>query len=136
MRNLGSSTYSFRRAARRMASGMAIRKRGLVFASAMFALVGAQAKADPPTQEALSMISWVARSGDNQGLPFMVIDKGGAEVFVFDRAGVFMGATPALVGSAKGDHEVLGVGDRELSNIKPSERTTPAGRFVARVGPR
>ena len=30
---------------------------------------------------------------------------------------------------------MLGIGDRELSNIRPSERTTPAGRFVARIGP-
>ena len=65
----------------------------------------------------------------------MVIDKVGAKVLVFDRSGVFMGATPALIGSARGDHSVLGIGDRELSNIKPSERTTPAGRFVARIGP-
>jgi len=104
-------------------------------AIAMLILSGASADAEHPTQEALEMISWVARSNDNQGLPFIVIDKVGAEVFVFDRTGAFMGATPALIGSAKGDHEVLGVGDRELSNIKPSERTTPAGRFVARLGP-
>jgi len=101
----------------------------------MLMLTAASRDAQPPTQEALEMISWVARSNDNQGLPFIVIDKVGAEVFVFDRMGVFMGATPALIGSAKGDHEVLGVGDRELSNIKPSERTTPAGRFIARLGP-
>jgi len=101
----------------------------------MLALAGARADANAPTREAVDMIAWVVRSGDNQGRPFMVIDKVGAEVFVFDRSGVFMGATPALVGSARGDHEVLGVGDRELSDIKPSERTTPAGRFVARLGP-
>jgi hypothetical protein len=81
------------------------------------------------------MIAWVTRSGDNHSLPFMIIDKRGAEVLVFDSAGTLLGATPALIGSARGDHEVLGVGDRELSDIKPSERTTPAGRFVARMGP-
>ena len=27
-----------------------------------------------------------------------------------------------------------GVGDRELSDIKPEDRTTPAGRFVAKFG--
>ena len=81
------------------------------------------------------MIAWVVRSGDSHGLPFMIIDKLGAEVLVYGSDGIFMGATPALIGSARGDHEVLGVGDRELSDIKPSERTTPAGRFVARMGP-
>ena len=65
----------------------------------------------------------------------MIIDKVGAEVFVFDADGQFKGKTPALLGSAKGDQSVPGVGDRELSQIKPDERTTPAGRFVARFGP-
>jgi hypothetical protein len=81
------------------------------------------------------MISWILRSGDNGALPFMIIDKVRAEILVFDRTGVFMGSTPALIGSARGDHSVPGIGDRELSNIRPSERTTPAGRFVARIGP-
>ena len=99
------------------------------------ALAAVQVEAQPPSNHAIQMISWIVRSGDNGGRPFMVIDKVGAKVLVFDRSGVFMGATPALIGSARGDHSVLGIGDRELSNIKPSERTTPAGRFVARIGP-
>ena len=88
-----------------------------------------------PSEEASQMIGWIASSGDARGRPFMVIDKLGAEIFVYDRAGRFMGSTPALIGSARADHEVVGVGDRELSEIKPSERTTPAGRFVAIIGP-
>ena len=88
-----------------------------------------------PSAKTSEIIGWIAMSGDAGGLPFMVIDKVGAEIFVYDRTGRFMGSTPALVGSARGDHEVVGVGDRELSDIKPSERTTPAGRFVARIGP-
>ena len=88
-----------------------------------------------PSEQMIRMTYWVIRSGDNRGFPFMVIDKVGAEVFVFDSMGVFMGATPALIGSARGDHSVLGVGDRELSAIRPSHRTTPAGRYLARIGP-
>lgn len=100
----------------------------------MLVLIAARADAQP-SQVASEMIAWVVRSGDSHGLPFMIIDKLDAEVLVYDRGNVFIGATPALIGSARGDHEVLGVGDRELSDIKPSERTTPAGRFVARMGP-
>jgi hypothetical protein len=111
---------------------MAIRMK--LLAGAMLGLVAARADAQP-SSEASEMIAWVVRSGDSQGRPFMIIDKLSAEVLVYDREGVFMGATPALIGSARGDHEVLGVGDRELSDIKPSERTTPAGRFIARMGP-
>src|SRR5674476_1663356 len=40
----------------------------------------------------------------------------------------------ALLGSALGDDSVPGIGDRKLSSIRPEERTTPAGRFVAALG--
>jgi hypothetical protein len=93
------------------------------------------ARAAAHSEEAAQLIGWVARSGDAKGVPFMVIDKVRAEILVYDRTGRFMGNSPALVGSAPGDHEVVGVGDRELSDIKPSERTTPAGRFVSIIGP-
>jgi hypothetical protein len=39
-----------------------------------------------------------------------------------------------LLGSTTGDESSPGVGDRELSEISPEERTTPAGRFVATFG--
>ena len=77
---------------------------------------------------------WVVGSGDNNGSPFLVIDKVTARVFVFDAQSQFVAATPALMGSAVGDDSVPGIGDRELSAIRPEERTTPAGRFVARIG--
>jgi hypothetical protein len=78
---------------------------------------------------------WVIASSDNRGLPFAVVDKVAAEVFVFDAEGLLKGAAPALVGSAIGDDSTPGVGDRELSDIAPEERTTPAGRFMAAYGP-
>ena len=77
---------------------------------------------------------WVIASGDNGTLPFMVIDKIAAAVFVFDGQGRRVGAAPALVGITPGDDSSPGVGDRELSDIAPEERTTPAGRFVSRFG--
>lgn len=84
---------------------------------------------------ALRLASWVRASGDNQGLPFLVIDKEAAEVFVFDSIGQFRASSPALLGSARGDDSVPGIGDRGLSDIGPGERTTPAGRFIAAFGP-
>ncbi len=83
----------------------------------------------------VQVATWVAASGDNKGLPFMIIDKFTAEVFVFGPDGRFRGVTPALLGVARGDHSAPGVGDRELSDIPPKDRTTPAGRFVANYGP-
>jgi hypothetical protein len=80
------------------------------------------------------MRQWVNASGDNHGMPFLIIDKTEGTVFAFDPAGELIGATPALLGSAIGDSSTPGIGDRELSGIPPEERTTPAGRFVATYG--
>ena len=64
----------------------------------------------------------------------MVVDKLNATVFAFDPDGRFLGAAPVLVGLARGDDAAPGVGGRRLSAIRPAQRTTPAGRFVAHFG--
>jgi hypothetical protein len=84
---------------------------------------------------ASELARWVLASSDNEGLPFIVIDKTRAEVFVYDAEGQLKGAAPALLGSAAGDTSAPGVGDKALSAIRPGERTTPAGRFVSSFGP-
>lgn len=86
------------------------------------------------TPDAEQVLGWVARTHDNRGLPFMIIDKRQAHLWVFDRAARLQGDAPVLLGSARGDHSVPGIGDLPLSQIKPSDRTTPAGRFKAEVG--
>lgn len=91
--------------------------------------------APPPSEMLTEVADWVIASGDNRGLPFAVVDKVAAEVFVFDELGQLKGAAPALVGSAVGDDSAPGVGDLDLSDIAPEDRTTPAGRFVAAYGP-
>jgi hypothetical protein len=73
-------------------------------------------------------------SGDHRGLPFVIIDKVNAKVFVFDGQGRLLGAAPALLGLARGDESVAGIGQRRLATITPDERTTPAGRFEAALG--
>lgn len=78
--------------------------------------------------------SWVVATHDNGGVPYVVIDKLTARVFVFDAAGHLQGSAPALLGLARGDRSVPGVGDKKLSAIRPQERITPAGRFVASLG--
>jgi hypothetical protein len=86
------------------------------------------------SRNARKVADWVADSRDNRGMPFAIVDKVEAKVFVFDAHGRLRGATPALVGLSRGDYPVLGIGDRKLSEIRPEERTTPAGRFVAYLG--
>lgn len=88
----------------------------------------------PLTRDARELHEWVARSKDNGGRPFMIIDKRQARLWVFDPSARLKGDAPVLLGSARGDHSLPGIGDLPLSQIKPGDRTTPAGRFEAEVG--
>ena len=97
--------------------------------------VGSPAAAEPDANTVAEMVAWVLSSADNQGLPFAIVDKTEARVFVYDGEGHLQGDEPALLGVAPGDHSAPGVGDRELSAIPPEERTTPAGRFLSGYGP-
>ena len=81
--------------------------------------------------ESRKLADWVVDSADNGKMPFMIIDKVQARVFMFDAQGQLRGAAAALLGLAVGDDSVPGIGQRKLSSIRPEERTTPAGRFVA-----
>lgn len=79
------------------------------------------------------LVNRVVQTRDNQSLPFLVVDKVRAQVFVFFSDGRLRGATQALLGLAIGDDSVPGIGERKLARILPQERTTPAGRFVANL---
>lgn len=83
---------------------------------------------------ARQLTAWVLATADNQGLPFLIIDKVGAEVLAFDREGQLLGTAPVLLGLARGDISPAGIGERPLSAITPGERITPAGRFMASMG--
>ena len=88
-----------------------------------------------PSGMAAQLAAWVTQAGDNGARPFAIVDKLGAQVFVFDADGRLLGGAPVLVGLARGDDSPAGVGDKALAAISPGERTTPAGRFVAGFGP-
>lgn len=86
------------------------------------------------SSDAWHVANWVIASHDNNGMPFMVVDKIGAQVLAFDSTAKLVGAAPVLVGITRGDNSQPEAGDRELSDIPVSDRTTPAGRFVANFG--
>ena len=86
------------------------------------------------TSDASEIATWVRQSADNQGLPFAILDKKQATVYIFAPNGQLRGSSPVLLGLAKGDHSVPGIGERALSQIADDEKTTPAGRFVAETG--
>lgn len=86
------------------------------------------------TADARVAAQWLAASADNQRLPFVIIDKKNAQAFVFDADGRLSGATTVLLGLAVGDDGLADMSDREVSNMRPGQRTTPAGRYMAEPG--
>lgn len=121
---------------RQLCLGLVIMGTGLGPALASYRLpkqviTGAQFDREIASVDARYVADWVLDSGNNGGLPFVILDKKDARVFVFDGDGRLRGAAPALIGFAVGDDSVPGIGEKKLSAIRPEERTTPAGRFVA-----
>lgn len=84
--------------------------------------------------DARTVAGWVVAEKDSHGLPFLIVDKRQAMVIAFDASGRLLGSAPALLGLARGDDSVPGIGERKIADIKPFERTTPAGRFAAEMG--
>ena len=91
----------------------------------------ANLKQEAASQEARQMADWVVDSGDNKNMPFVILDKKEAKVYVFHAHGGLRGAAPVLLGITVGDDSFPGVGNKPLREVKPEEKTTPAGRFLA-----
>ncbi|MEO8152546.1 MAG: hypothetical protein ABI605_05705 [Rhizobacter sp.] len=89
---------------------------------------------DPRLSDAERVARWAVASGDAGHRPFVVIDKVNARVSAFEASGQLRERSPALLGLARGDDSVPGIGQRKMADIKPAERITPAGRFVAERG--
>lgn len=87
-----------------------------------------------PSEAATRLLTWVAAAHDNGRLPYIVIDKQTASLFLFGAKGDLIGQVPILLGIGVGDDSSPGVGAKSLAEIGPAERTTPAGRFVAKFG--
>ena len=98
--------------------------------AARFADFGTQ----PVSRDARHVADWVADSRDAKGFEFIIVDKKYARVYVFDTNARLRGSAPVLLGSARGDDSVPGIGSRPIAQVRPAERTTPAGRFVAERG--
>jgi hypothetical protein len=84
--------------------------------------------------DARYLADWIADSHDNAGYDFVIVDKKSARLYVFDDAARLRGSSTILLGAARGDDTVPGIGSRPIADVRPEERTTPAGRFVAERG--
>lgn len=91
-------------------------------------------RGEDPSPDALHVANWVVHSNNHKQHAFVIVDKKDARVYVFSPAGKLKDSAPALLGSARGDDSYPGIGDKPLAQIKPYEKTTPAGRFVAEMG--
>ena len=87
-----------------------------------------------PSGEARQLANAILLSRDHAGQAFIIVDKRDAMVFVFTANGILRGASTVLLGSARGDDSVADIGLRPINQVRPEERTTPAGRFVAERG--
>jgi hypothetical protein len=87
-----------------------------------------------PTADARRMADWIVSRRDNATLPFIVLDKRDARLYVFQPNGQLVDDTPVLLGSSHGDDTFPGIGDVPISQVKPYQRTTAAGRFVTQPG--
>jgi hypothetical protein len=84
--------------------------------------------------EAMRVADWVAASQDNHALPYAIVDKANASLLIFDAKGKSRGQVPVLIGIAIGDDATPGVGTKNLADLGPAEKTTPAGRYLAKFG--
>lgn len=91
-------------------------------------------KGETASADARRVANWVAATHDNGPRAFAILDKQQAKVFLFGPDARLRAATPALLGAYVGDDTVPGVGDKPIKEVKPEEKTTPAGRFVAELG--
>lgn len=103
--------------------------------AALLAASAAHAGAAPLAGETRQLHDWVVKARDHHGLPFAIVDKKHAKLFVFDGHGRLKGLSTVLLGQAVGDDSAPNVGEHAQEGyVPPKERTTPAGRFESKPG--
>ena len=107
---------------------------GAVHSPAPIALAHADYGNQIVSADARLIADWVAASRDNATAAFVIVDKKDARIYVFDSRARLLGSTAVLLGGAQGDDSVPGIGSRPVAEVRPDERTTPAGRFMAESG--
>lgn len=91
-------------------------------------------KGEEPSPDARLVANWIATTGNNGRKAIVIVDKKDARVYVFSPDGKLKDSAPALLGAARGDDSFPGIGEKPLKLVRPEEKTTPAGRFIAEPG--
>lgn len=89
-------------------------------------------KEAPP--DVVHMANWVSYTRNNQKKSFVVIDKKSAQMYVFEPDGKLKSNATVLLGEAVADVLPPGTASKPISQLKPHEKATPAGRFLAKPG--
>lgn len=117
---------------------MLVRGRLLLAASGLLCVTLCQAASDfagaPASDETRFVADRVLAANDNQDLPFAIVDKRDARIYVFEPSGRLAGASTVLLGAAFGDRVVPDAALRIPGRPTLDERTTPAGRFASEPG--
>lgn len=79
-------------------------------------------------------LSWINGTNDNKKLPFALIDKSSAKIFIFQANGMPLASEPVLLGISRLDRINPNTLNAKLEDISAEERVTPAGRYNARTG--
>ncbi|MEJ5991107.1 hypothetical protein WG902_13985 [Ramlibacter sp. PS3R-8] len=87
-----------------------------------------------PSAAARHVANWAVFTSNHGRHAFVIVDKKDARVYVFAPDGKLKESAPALLGAARGDDSFPGIGDKPLNQVRPEEKTTPAGRFIAEPG--
>jgi hypothetical protein len=90
-------------------------------------------KEDAPA-EVVHVANWVSYTRNNQKKAFVVIDKKQARMYLFEPDGKLKSSATVLLGQAVSDVIPPGTASKPISQLKPDEKATPAGRFLARPG--
>ena len=97
------------------------------------------ARRSAPTPKVSSGIQQLAQrvlqAADPGQRPFAIVDKHTATIAVFKASGALAGVSRTLLGQARGDRSMPGVGERtQAGRLRPEDLTTPAGRFDSLPG--
>ena len=106
----------------------------VAFCQSSHSALAETAIAAQPPEHIRSFIGWALNAETVKPPYSAVLDKAAATVYLFDQDGRLQASSPVLLGSARGDDSVPGIGNRKIRDIRPFERTTPAGRFPSEPG--
>ncbi len=107
---------------------------GMALASPCVQAAAPSGSTQAPSAPTAELLRWVAHTGNHASRPYVVVDKQQARVWVFDAQHQQVASSPALLGLARGDHEVPDIATRDVQHLAREARITPAGRFNTEPG--